>query len=148
MGMDDTTQFSAYLARDRSVNITDIFDEESQCRHEINSEHWLTDTSQNAATFLWDIAPIYLATTSTVMESGLSDAHTTTKNAFWRGLGLPSITRPPWRWVPWVRRRCTLWDDWSRLPSFGWPRCSISALETWSPEQTCVKTLTWTHGNH
>jgi hypothetical protein len=37
--MDDTTQFSAYLARDRSVNITDIFDEESQCRHEINSEH-------------------------------------------------------------------------------------------------------------
>ncbi|TXB99750.1 hypothetical protein FocTR4_00014064 [Fusarium oxysporum f. sp. cubense] len=29
--MDDTTQFSAYLARDRSMNITDIFDEE-KCR--------------------------------------------------------------------------------------------------------------------
>ncbi|KAK2475323.1 hypothetical protein H9L39_12916 [Fusarium oxysporum f. sp. albedinis] len=32
MGMDDTTQFSASLARDRSVNITDIFDEE-KCRN-------------------------------------------------------------------------------------------------------------------
>lgn len=144
MGMGDTTHFSAYLARDRSLI---IFDEESQCRYEMNLERWLTMIPQNAATFLWDIAPTYLATTSTVMESGLSDACTTTKNAFWRDLGLPRITRPPWRWVPWIRRRRTLRDDWSRLPSFGWPRCSISALETWSLEQTCGKALNWTHEN-